>query len=120
MSKDGKVRGAYYDPAFSKLAFWPTGERVKTERKTMTQMTTRENITALFPLVPKIKGWTFPKYVICGRQQYRGKLRYVAGYSHFRMYSHHMSGRVYDRILGYGETQDEAIAMMRKKLESKP
>ena len=78
----------------------------------------REEIRSLFDLIPARKGWRHPEFVVSGRQRYRGKLRYVAGYGHSRMYAQHMSGSVTHRILGWGDTQEEAIAMMRKKLET--
>lgn len=43
-------------------------------------------------------------------------MRYVAGYGHSRIYAHHMTGLVYDRVLGYGATQEAAIDMMRARL----
>ena len=75
-----------------------------------------EKIKALFPLIPNREGWRSAKFVVDGRRVYRGKLRYVAGYAHSRIGSHHMSGLCYDRIIGYGDTQDAAIEMMRAKL----
>src|SRR3990167_7667036 len=71
-----------------------------------------DRIRALFHLVPEKNGWKHPQFVVCGQVPYRGKLRFVAGYSHARIGAHHMSGLCYDRILGYGESQDQAIAMM--------
>ena len=81
---------------------------------------TAQRIKDLFPLVPdrgRPREWHSPEYVLYGRRQYRGKMQYVAGYSHSRYGSHFMTGRVYDRILGWGNTQDRAIAMMRQKLQ---
>jgi len=80
-------------------------------------MKPHDQIKALFALVPKREGWCRPEYVVDGTRNYRGKRRFVAGYSHSRLYSHHASGLCYDRILGYGDTQDEAIAMMERKLK---
>lgn len=74
------------------------------------------SLAALFSLVPVRQGWQGPKGAVYGRRQYRGKERYVAGYSHSRIGAHHFNGIVYDRILGYGETQEAAIAMMQNKL----
>lgn len=76
-----------------------------------------EQIRALFPLVPLRKGWRGPEFAVSGRRQYRGKYQYIAGYSHSRMYAHHFSGLCYERILGWGETQQAAIDMMKAKLE---
>lgn len=80
-------------------------------------MNAREEIRAMFDLVPRQAGWKHPEFVIAGRREYRGKMRWVAGYSRSRLHAHHASGRVYDRILGWGDTQEEAIAMMRRKLK---
>lgn len=79
---------------------------------------TYEAIKALFHLVPKREGWYAPKYVEYGIRDYRGKRRYVAGYSYSRVGAHYASGVCYHRIIGYGETQEAAIAMMRQKLEA--
>jgi hypothetical protein len=77
---------------------------------------TRDKVAALFPRVPVRKGWAGPKYPVAERRQYRGKIRYVVGYGHSRLYSHHFSGLVYDRILGYADTLEAALAMMERKL----
>lgn len=57
-----------------------------------------------------------PEGVVAEYRDYRGKRRYVVGYWHSRLGAHHMSGRTYERILGYGDTPEDAIAMMRRKL----
>jgi hypothetical protein len=44
------------------------------------------------------------------RAIYRGKGRFIVGYSWKRTYSHHLSGRVYDAVLGYGDDFDAALA----------
>jgi len=77
-----------------------------------------EEIKAMFHLIPRRLGWKAAEYVVAGARTYRGKRRYVAGYSHSRIYSHHMSGLCYDRILGYGDTQAAATKMMRDRLTS--
>lgn len=78
-----------------------------------------EAIKAMFALVPPANGWRRPEWVKFGQRRYRGKRQFVAGYSHSRIGAHHFSGRSYDRILGWGETQEAAINMMRRKLEIK-
>ena len=75
-----------------------------------------QQIKDWFSVVPDRDGWERPKYAVYGKRKYRGKVRYIAGYSHSRLYAHFMTGSVTERILGYGDTQDEAIAMMRRKL----
>lgn len=77
-----------------------------------------DQIKALFSKVPKKDGWRSPEYGVSGMKKFRGKIRYVAGYSHSRMYAHHMHDLCTDRILGYGETQEQAVEMMRKKLSA--
>jgi hypothetical protein len=81
-------------------------------------LTLNQQIKELFPKIPSKQGWKHPEFVVSGKRVYRGRERYVAGYGHSRLYSHHMSGLVYDRVLGYGDTQEAAIAMMRAKLET--
>lgn len=76
----------------------------------------RSRIRALFSRVPPREGWRSPNWPLLAKQRYRGKERWVAGYSHCRNYAHHFSGRVYDRILGYGDTKEAAVAMMAIKL----
>ena len=70
----------------------------------------------LYPLIKARKGFTVNKYTVTGKQQYRGKIRYVAGYTESRSGSHYASGLVYDRIMGWGETQEAAFEMMKRKL----
>lgn len=77
---------------------------------------TYEQVKALFPLIERRLGWRSAEWVVIGRRKYRGKERYVAGYSHCRIGAHHFSGIAYDRILGYGDTQQAAIDMMRQRL----
>lgn len=77
-----------------------------------------EQIKALFPLIERRLGWRSAEWVVMGRRTYRGKERYVAGYAHCRVGAHHLSGIAYDRIIGYGETQDAAINMMRNRLKA--
>lgn len=81
--------------------------------------TTKEyhaEISALFQSIPRKKGWAAPEFVVMGKRQYLGRERWVAGYGHGRMYSGR-SGLITDRVLGYGESQDDAIAMMRRVIE---
>ena len=73
-------------------------------------------IKALFAEIPEKQGWRRPEGPIYGRRIYRGKQQFVAGYWHSRSYAHFARGSTYDRILGYGETQDEAIENMRLKI----
>lgn len=73
-------------------------------------------IKTMLPLIERKNGWRAPESVVSGKRQYRGKFRYVAGYGHSRIGAHYASGLVHDRILGWGETQEQAIEMMRKKL----
>jgi len=72
-------------------------------------------IRELFPLVSVQPGWKRPEFVVYGKRLYRGRDRYVAGYGHGRIQSGR-NGAVYDRILGYGDTQEAAIEMMRRRL----
>jgi hypothetical protein len=74
-----------------------------------------DQIKELFHLCPIKKGWRRPEFVVLGKRVYRGKVRFVAGYGHGRLYSGR-TGLITDRILGYGETQEGAIAMMRANL----
>lgn len=46
---------------------------------------------------------------------YRGKRQKTVGYSWSRLGSHYASGRVYDVVLGAGETFEEALASAYKK-----
>lgn len=73
-------------------------------------------IRSMFGSVVPAPGWRRPEFVVMGKRKYRGKERYVAGFGHSRMYANSMSGIVTDRILGYGDTQEEAIALMRNRL----
>ena len=75
-----------------------------------------DQIKALFAMIPRKPGWKHPEFVVDGRRKYRGKERYVAGYGHSRIGAHHMSGLVYDRVIGYGDTQEVAIADMKRRL----
>ena len=79
-----------------------------------------EQIRALFPLIPGKQGWRRPEFVVFGKRQYRGRKRFVVGYSHSRTFAHHMSGSTTERILGYGDTELEAVAMMRARLTNPP
>ena len=54
---------------------------------------------------------------VAERRKYRGKDRCIVGYGWTRPYSHYASGLVYDCIMGYGETFEEAIAMMKRKVK---
>ena len=74
-----------------------------------------EQIKAMFSLVKPRTGWCRPEFALLEKRQYRGKERWVAGYSHGRLGSGR-SGLVTDRVLGYGETREEAIEAMRKAL----
>lgn len=76
-------------------------------------------IQALLPLVQPREGWTHPKWILLVKRKYRGNEQFVAGYSHTRLYSHHFSGTVTDRIIGWGETKEAAIEAMRAKLTQK-
>ena len=82
----------------------------------MTIKEASQQIRELFHICPIKEGWRRPEFVVLGKRKYRGKERYVAGYGHSRIYAHHMSGGVTDRIIGYGETQEAAIADMKSKL----
>jgi len=75
-----------------------------------------DKIKELFHLIPRKKGWRRAEFVVMGSRDYRGKVRFVAGYGHSRMYASSSKGLVTDRIIGYGDTQDAAIEMMRGKL----
>ena len=101
----------------SVLAF-TVGAIYLTRNKEKTMKTRYQEIKDLFPLVPKREGWRSPEFVVSGRRLYRGRDQFVAGYGHSRMYAHHMSGTVTDRVVGWGGTQDAAIAMMKKKLSA--
>ena len=74
-----------------------------------------DKIKGMFCLVPPKKGWRRPEFVVMGRTDYKGKVRFVAGYGHGRLYSGR-TGLITDRIIGYGDTQESAIEMMRGKL----
>lgn len=43
------------------------------------------------------------------RGTYRGKARYLIGYSWTRVGAHYAMGRVYDVVLGYGDSFDAAL-----------
>ena len=51
------------------------------------------------------------------RRMYRLKWRFVVGYQWCRPYSHHMSGKVYECIVGWGNSYEEAVAMFMRKWE---
>ena len=68
----------------------------------------------------ELKGFHIPEgrahvHAHVGVRVRNGKRERTVGYSWRRMYSHHMTGRVYDCVLGYGPTVADAIAMMRSK-----
>jgi hypothetical protein len=98
---------------------WNEGFGIKGEIVMMTNREISEIIRGMFPLIPKKPGWCAAKYTVFAKRNYHGRERYVVGYSHSRIGAHHTSGLCYDRILGYGDTQEQALAMMRKKLNSR-
>lgn len=72
-----------------------------------------ERVFGGYPKIPEGRrffGWHY------GWQKYRGRDCYVVGYSWSRMYSHHMSGKVYDAVLGRGGDFDAALADAAKRL----
>jgi hypothetical protein len=75
-----------------------------------------DEIRAMFPLIKVADGWRRPEYVVAGAYEYRGKVQFVAGYANSRTNSHNRNGATYDRILGWGDTQEAAIKKMREKL----
>lgn len=50
------------------------------------------------------------------RMKYRGKEQCVVGYTWTRPQAHSMSGIVNDCVLGWGDTFEQAIEMMRAKV----
>ena len=76
-----------------------------------------QQVKDLCTLAPTKPGFRSLKYVIFKKRKYRGRERYVAGYSSARLYSHHMSGLTYETILGYGDTPEAAIEMMKNKVK---
>ena len=82
----------------------------------------------ILPSLPRIKcggnkyGGIFYRsiiYPIVNRRLYRGKLRFVVGYSWVHPYSHFVSGIVHDCILGYGDNFAEAVTMAFSKEEKR-
>ncbi len=69
-------------------------------------------VVSLLPQMPSGRRLWAPLVEI---QKYRGKRQYVVGYTWSKPYSHHMSGLVYDCVLGWGETFDAAVERMKKK-----
>jgi hypothetical protein len=66
--------------------------------------------------IPKDRAWAKPW---AERNDYRGKRRCLVGYSWSKRHSSLSRGRVYDAVLGYGDTFDEALAMMRARQAAK-
>lgn len=64
--------------------------------------------------LPKIEGRSRIK-PFYGMRTYRGKRRFVVGYSWSRPAATYY-GMVYDCVLGYGETFDAALAMAKAKV----
>lgn len=50
-----------------------------------------------------------------GRRKYRGEVRCVVGYDWCRAGAHHANGRVYETILGWGETYEDALLKMHSR-----
>lgn len=49
---------------------------------------------------------------------YRGKRQWIVGYSWHKLYAHHASGRVYDCILGYGHSLEDAIEKAKARIDN--
>jgi hypothetical protein len=91
----------------------------------MTPQEARQAVKNMLPNIPKTTcgrteyGQTLHRRILTPLaevRKYRKKNRHIVGYTWTRPYSHHMSGMTYDAVMGYGETWDDAIAMMKAKL----
>lgn len=49
---------------------------------------------------------------LIAQRLYRGKVQVCVGYYWHRRGSHHLSGIVYETVLGWGETPEDAIKML--------
>lgn len=58
--------------------------------------------------------------VYVGHRLYRSEQRCVVGYYWHRPYAHHLSGLVYEAVLGYGNTFSAAIERMKDRVAESP
>lgn len=74
---------------------------------------------ALRPLVDKeAQHWMGRRHIqrpFVGLRHHRGKRRFVVGYTWSRPGSHFMKGLVYEHIMGFGESFEEAFAKANAK-----
>ena len=91
----------------------------------MTQTQAYNAVKALLPKIPKTTCgrsaygqilYRSIDFVLVRRRKYRGKERCIVGYSWTRPYSNSMSGMTYEAVMGYGDTWEEAIEMMKRKI----
>jgi hypothetical protein len=68
-------------------------------------------IARIRPTIPKGRTDIRPEW---GRRKYRGKDQIVVGYSWAKPYSG-PAGRVYEVVLGWGRTFDDAYALAEKR-----